>query len=458
MAIPKVDGEAIKKALHEFDQTIRVAPEWEAWEENKAQAWALVEEGRRYPPKKIISMATGVSVGSFSGGPESNEYLSERGFTVTRLREVSLSETLKLILERYGPAKRSLPFGGHHEIKELFSQARRFFSQSIPVANRKHVSVVASYGKGNWATIPWISFLDDRETHTTQSGTYVVYLFREDGQGCYVKLAQGVTAAEKEFGAKAPDVLGERAQEIRLRCGSLASKGFALDGKTDLATSQRLGRLYEVSTIASKYYSANQMPGDDELLTDLDNLLAAYEQYVESSKGAAAPVVKDERPLTLIGTSHGAPGYAQRVSDFIKRQGAWSSWWSFTIKDEARSRLKTPFYLYTYQGKGRLGVRMRVDDYVSERGSEGISSPWPDQTYDEWQGITRAGPKQSDVCKTWFKVGSIEVLAEAKSVEDFEIAVGLSTPESLINQNSFGYVIDQEDVMAVILLVVDGLH
>ncbi len=39
-------------------------------------------------------------------------------------------------------------------------------------------------------------------------------------------------------------------------------------------------------------------------------------------------------------------------------------------------------------------------------------------------------------------MSEIELFSPPKSVEEFEIAVGLSTPESLINQNSFGYVIE----------------
>ena len=326
-----------------FSSLLRTSAEWSSWEENKAQSWVLVVGDKRYPPKKIISMATGAPVSSFSGGPESNDYLEELGFKVSRLRETSLSETLRLILQRYGPARQQIAFGGHHEIKELFTQARKFFSTSHPVTDHPHVHVVASYGKGNWATIPWISFLDDRETRTTQSGTYVVYLFKEDGQGCYLKLAQGVTAAEKVYGAKAPEILSTKAAEIRARCNHLSNFGFDLSGKSSLATTQKLGKLYEASTVASKYYSADSMPSDEVLLADLGHLLAAYEDFVQETKGAAAKVLDEGRPLALIGPSQLSADDLQRISDFISKHGGWSSWWSFSIKDEAQQRLKPPF-------------------------------------------------------------------------------------------------------------------
>lgn len=442
MSVPDVNAEVICKALKEFDQTLRSSAEWSSWEDNKAQAWMLVVGEKRYPPKKIISMATGAPVSSFSGGPESNEYLSERGFTVSRLREPSLTETLRLILQRYSPARNRLAFGGHHEIKELFTQARKLFEVSYPVTEYPHVNVVASYGKGNWATIPWISFLDDRETRTTQSGTYVVYLFKEDGQGCYLKLAQGVTAAEKSHGSKAPEFLAAQAAAIRARCGHLIDAGFDLSGKSSLATTQRLGRLYEASTVASKYYAADSMPNDDVLFADLKHLLAAYDNYVEETKGPSAPGLKDERQIALIGPSMTIAKDLGRISQFIHDRGGWSSWWSFSVKEEAKDRLQTPFNLYIYAGKQKISARLRVDEFVTERGSDGQVSPWPEQTFDEWQGLSRFGSKQSEIAKTWFKVGEMEVFSTPKAVEDFEIALGLSTPENLINQNSFGYVIE----------------
>lgn len=444
MAISVVDAEAIRQALKEFDETLKASPEWSSWENNKAQSWVLVVGDKRYPPKKIISMATGDPVGSFSGGTETNDYLADRGFTVVRLREISLSETLRLILQRYGVAREQLVFGGHHEIKELFTQARKFFSSSSPVTDQPHVHVVTSYGKGNWATIPWISFLDDRETRTTQSGTYVVYLFKGDGQGCYLKLAQGVTAAEKIYGAKAPEILSAKAAEIRSRCSHLCNVGFDLSGKSSLATTQKLGKLYEASTIASKYYATDSMPDDAVLLSDLRYLLAAYDDYVEETKGSASIELKDERPIALIGPSVTVAKDLLRISKFISEQGGWSSWWSFSIKEEAKERLQTPFNLYVYAGKQRITARLRVDEFITSRGNDGQVSPWLDQTFDEWQGLSRFGSKQSEIAKTWFKVGDVEVFTTPKTVEDFEIALGLSTPESLINQNSFGYVIELE--------------
>ena len=121
MAIPQVDREIILNALTEFDNSLRQSHEWLNWEKSKAQSWALEHDGRLYPPKKIISMATGVGVNSFSGGPETNAYLDARGLLVRRLRAETLHDTFQSILEKYSLARATQGFGGNHEIRELFA-------------------------------------------------------------------------------------------------------------------------------------------------------------------------------------------------------------------------------------------------------------------------------------------------------------------------------------------------
>jgi MoxR-like ATPase len=442
MPIPRVDRETILQAIREFDVKLLPTDEWRTWENKLSQVWALVHEGKRYPPKKIISMATGISVNDFSGGPETNGYLNGLKFEVIKLRQVTLDSVFKAILERYDEARRTIGFAGNHEVKELFNEARRILRDSPEVKHFQNINVVASYGKGNWAAIPWISLLDQRETDTTQAGTYIVYLFEEGGNGLYVKLAQGVTAATKEFGAKAEEVLGQRAAEVRRQCMHLAQQGFDLSGRTNLHTEGKLGKLYEASTIAAKHYSRDAMPSEAELLTDLNALLQTYDIYVSQRKPGATPI-RDPRPLALIGTWRSVRADAQSIQEKIARNGGWASWWSFPIKDEALPRLMAPFTLYAYIGRGTLGARIRVAEYKTSRGNAGMESPWPTLTDEELRGKKRSGDDQSSIFKTWFRIDELEILDPPQSISSFDIAPGLSTPENLLNQSTFGYIYDQ---------------
>jgi len=87
MSLPHVSREEILKALQIFDNEKRNAPEWQGWESKKNQKYAISYQNRFYPPKEIISMATGVPVSKFSVGEQSNAYLRKRGFEVIALSD-----------------------------------------------------------------------------------------------------------------------------------------------------------------------------------------------------------------------------------------------------------------------------------------------------------------------------------------------------------------------------------
>ncbi|WP_178131331.1 HNH endonuclease signature motif containing protein [Pseudomonas sp. C1C7] len=83
--IKAVSKERIDKALQEFDRKFRIRSEWQGWEANLAHRYAVHEGGQIYPAKKIVSLATGIAVGKFSGGHPTNSYLKKRGFTIVEL-------------------------------------------------------------------------------------------------------------------------------------------------------------------------------------------------------------------------------------------------------------------------------------------------------------------------------------------------------------------------------------
>jgi MoxR-like ATPase len=87
MPIPEVDRSAIESALQRFDAELRNSKEWSDWEKDGNFDYAIDFNGRRYPPKQIVSMATGTSKNQFSGGPPTNSVLEDLGFDVKRIRE-----------------------------------------------------------------------------------------------------------------------------------------------------------------------------------------------------------------------------------------------------------------------------------------------------------------------------------------------------------------------------------
>lgn len=85
LPIPEVSKDKIIEALHNFDKDMRESWEWKAWESRRNHKYALKYDGKLYPVKESIRLATGFS--DFSGGKQANEYLTKLGFEIVKLRE-----------------------------------------------------------------------------------------------------------------------------------------------------------------------------------------------------------------------------------------------------------------------------------------------------------------------------------------------------------------------------------
>jgi 5-methylcytosine-specific restriction protein B len=83
--ITDVSEGTILDAMKRFDKEYRNNADWLNWQNNKNHKYAIQRDGRLYPVKQIISMATGQPVSSFSGGDESNNYLANKGFKIVNI-------------------------------------------------------------------------------------------------------------------------------------------------------------------------------------------------------------------------------------------------------------------------------------------------------------------------------------------------------------------------------------
>lgn len=147
-----------------------------------------------------------------------------------------------------------------------------------------------------------------------------------------------------------------------------------------------------------------------------------------------------KQQLSLIGTWKEVVDEHESVEEAIEQRGGWASWWSFPIEDKAKQLLTTPFFIYLNSGGGVFPYRMKVEEYQTSRGNDGIPSPWPSFTDEGFKDKTRAGDKQSEVFKTWLKISEIEELDPPLSLDDMTLAESLSHSTNVLNQNRFGYV------------------
>ncbi len=96
MKLPDVQTATLKKALLNFDLTMRNRPQWIGWEESPEHLYVICEEGKFYPVMQIVSMATDRSEETF-GVDEARSYVLGR-----KLRAVKLLDELERV-ERLKP-------------------------------------------------------------------------------------------------------------------------------------------------------------------------------------------------------------------------------------------------------------------------------------------------------------------------------------------------------------------
>lgn len=288
--LPDVTSSDLHAAMVQFDREFRDTPDWSDWENDRRNKYAIQANGNRlYPVKKIISLATGVPTAAFSGGEShANLYVSDRGLNVVALREESrqtMYESFQIILETYATIRTSKPFGQEPQLWHAFEAIKAAIEESLEVRSRSDIKVTWSVGRGNWARVPWLALLSEKETTSTQSGVYCVFLFREDMSGVYLTLNQGVTEPKDRLGAQAGLAeIESRARKLRSMCSELLRRGFTVDGSIELRAGATLGQDYERSTIAYKLYEKGQVPGDVDIHADIAALLKTYDRYLDQKE------------------------------------------------------------------------------------------------------------------------------------------------------------------------------
>lgn len=311
MALGVLSRDAIERAMAEYDELGRDAF-LSKHGFGRATAYALVVDGREYDPKAIAGVAYGFDHPSegtlknteFNGGVQLRSAYQPAGFDVV-LRTTPGETTIQVLLERFMAnylTARAEKFGGSHPITATLKSLKTHFAQSGPVSARPDVAVKVSVGQGGWSFVPWIALLDGRETTSTQSGVYPVFLFREDMSGVYLTVAQGTTELKKSGRAHMLTHLDDTAARVRaLASSELSVRQFALDNTISLGTGE-LARDYEASTIVHKLYERGSVPEDAEILRDLDAVLELSDSNIEDLKPPAVDPI-DVSSLQEISTA-----------------------------------------------------------------------------------------------------------------------------------------------------------
>ncbi|MGJ7043963.1 MrcB family domain-containing protein [Thermoanaerobacterium thermosulfurigenes] len=198
---------------------------------------------------------------------------------------MSLKQLFEEVMNNYIVAKNSQPFKGNRMGEILRNE--------IPNAIQKFsfiggdFIVKGSCGQGNWAEIPWVAIMHKRVTKTTMEGVYIVYLFSSDMKRLYITLNQGCTKLKDEYGkAKAIEKMMSIATSIRDR---LNPKGWKTDDNISIGN-----EFYEKGMIFYKLYEKDNIPSDEVLKSDLNDLINIYIDYIRITKNSKEESIQKE--------------------------------------------------------------------------------------------------------------------------------------------------------------------
>jgi 5-methylcytosine-specific restriction protein A len=183
-----------------------------------------------------------------------------------------LRETLQRILIEY-PTAKSLPFEGNALAGFIRVEAVLDVEEALGEAG-VGVVVEGSAGRGNWATVPWISVFDPAITTSATRGYYVVYLFHASEPVVHLSLNQGTTAVREEFGNRAREVLQDRATLMRTRVTEFGSSLPAI--RIELGSTAGLPGDYVAGHALGATYMLANLPDEAELRADLQTIVRAY--------------------------------------------------------------------------------------------------------------------------------------------------------------------------------------
>jgi 5-methylcytosine-specific restriction protein A len=191
---------------------------------------------------------------------------------------MSLRAAIDLVLEEY-PIQSQYRFAQNPLADFIRNDLPSTVAQQIDSDGRYLVE--GSPGKGQWTKCPWVAIFDRLITESARYGFYVVYLFKQDFEGVYLTLNQGITSIREKYGGDAKHALRVRAEDFRAQLGD--DTDGLLHGEIDLSTtySSSLAAYYEVGSICAALYEFDDMPSEEVLRADLRHFLTLYKNLVE---------------------------------------------------------------------------------------------------------------------------------------------------------------------------------
>lgn len=243
-----VKGEHVLQALEEIDRA--GVPEGA-----KSTGYDLIHEGKHYPPKLVLSFAVKYATGesleraSFKGGEDSH------GFSLLRRLGFSISIKDEFAIDKEKLDALLLQFIAQADATENLS-ARDYRGRY------EDLDLSVSFGKGNFARIPWMAFLGAGQS--VSNGIYPVLLFFKEQR--QLLLCYGISEENAATGSWG--LLKEQLTVFEW-----------FKQKYD-----RKPERYGSSIVRASYDVRNELPSE-QIRREVEEMIAIYKQLLVAGKG-----------------------------------------------------------------------------------------------------------------------------------------------------------------------------
>jgi hypothetical protein len=145
----------------------------------------------------------------------------------------------------------------------------------------------------NLPHIPWVAILDSDETKSTQTGIFIVYLYRADMSEIFLSLNQGYTAHENRVKLMPKVKKGTSLQNLALNSITRETKVLKskleenfrklknLEFEIDLHSGEKMAMGYMAGHMAGFSYKTGSMPTEQVLLEHLEIMYSLYSSACE---------------------------------------------------------------------------------------------------------------------------------------------------------------------------------
>lgn len=196
------------------------------------------------------------------------------------------------------------------EMKERGKIIRDNVPSSIKANLPALVSKLGSYGEtfavegrdgtGLKSRVPWVRVYSSQKAPSAQQGWYVVYLFRPDGAGVSLCLSHGSTTWNGGSLTVRSDEEADALLEWGVAATSLQAKRLSgVEHGLDLGSTDKLALAYEKTTAYSKFYRADALPDEAELISDLGSFLSLLEILYRAEDEGKSPEARSPELLAV---------------------------------------------------------------------------------------------------------------------------------------------------------------